>query len=350
MSVFFFTVGLCIIPVICVIILLKSIVIVSTGEVILIESFGKYSRMLDPGIHFIKPFVESCRYYRWSCRQEDNNGRIYNDITSSYRISTQPTMFDFVPIQVRTVDHVNVMVNGVLWFQINDAYQAVYHVKDCMQALEQVVLTRLRERASNMKLDELMQSKGLLQMGTMNDITEAVNDWGIMISALEIQSLVPPKATMAATQASINARHKAEARLVEERAQREVALLQAQTERELATIYSNSEAEKLNKQAETEAKAIVQKANAVSQKLLLEAETVSRMVEALGGDSRTYVELQKAKALQELASKVTGTTFISDKVLGLQSLGSLFTSLLNNNNNNNGLYANATDVPEILES
>lgn len=296
----------------------RGAVVVRTGEVVLVERLGKYCRSLQAGLHFLVPVVEACRRYRWTRNQEDvRSGAVYRAITASFRVSTRVTTYDFPPVLVVTSDQIMVSINGVLWFQVVDAYKAVYAISDMWDALEQVVMTRLRERASAMSLDEVMQNKGTVQEAVIADLQELASEWGLRIHKLDIQSIDPPKSVLKATQESINARHRAQARLTAERAEREVAVMREKSKRELARIEAESQselsriqAESINlrrvQEAESQAKAIITRAEAESERLRLEsgadAQAVASMVQALGGDSERLIEMERTKSLNALAS------------------------------------------------
>lgn len=295
-----------------------SILVVRTGEVVLVERLGKYCRSLQAGLHLLTPIVEACRRYRWTRNQEDvRTGAVYRAITASFRVSTRVTTYDFPPVNVVTSDQIMVSINGVLWFQVVDAYKAIYAVSDMWDALEQVVMTRLRERASAMTLDEVMQNKGTVQEAVMADLQELALEWGVRVQKLDIQSIDPPKSVLKATQESINARHRAQARLTAERAERDVAVMRekskrdlarirAESQRDLTRIQAESDSLKLVQAAESEAKAILTRAEAESERMRMEAEAeagaTAAMVGALGGDSERLVEMERTKSLHALAS------------------------------------------------
>ena len=61
---------------------------------VVIESFGRFKRILGPGIHFLIPIVETPRPFAW-VETVMNNGRISDVSFSNARVDTRETLFSF---------------------------------------------------------------------------------------------------------------------------------------------------------------------------------------------------------------------------------------------------------------
>ena len=78
-----------------------------------IERFGRYTRTLSPGLHFIVPFV-------------DTVGR---------KMNMQENVLDIPPQKVITKDNASVQVDAVAFYQVVDAARAAYEVQNLHLAI-----------------------------------------------------------------------------------------------------------------------------------------------------------------------------------------------------------------------
>ena len=94
-------------------VLLTSVVIVRQGYEYTVESFGRFTRTLSPGLHIIIPIVERV----------------------GAKINRMEQVLDVPSQDVITKDNATVRVDGVLFFQIQQAANAAYQVKDLNVAI-----------------------------------------------------------------------------------------------------------------------------------------------------------------------------------------------------------------------
>lgn len=96
-----------------------------------IERFGKHSRMLEAGLNFKVPFMETVAYDH-SLKEQVLN------VDQQYAI---------------TKDNVKIKIDGVLYFKIMDAYKASYSVDKPIQALSYLAQTSMRSEIGKLTLD-----------------------------------------------------------------------------------------------------------------------------------------------------------------------------------------------------
>ena len=87
-------------------VMVKCMIIVRQGYEYTVESFGKYTRTLKPGMHFLVPIVEAI----------------------GAKLSKMEQVLDVPSQEVITKDNAMVRVDGVLFYQIQDAVGAAYQV------------------------------------------------------------------------------------------------------------------------------------------------------------------------------------------------------------------------------
>ncbi len=112
----------------------STIKIVPQGYQFTVERFGKFTRILPPGISFLVPFI-------------DTVGR---------KISMMEAVFDVQRQEVITRDNAMVSCDAVVFTQVYDAAKAAYEVENLRLAISNLVLTNLRTVVGSLELDEVL--------------------------------------------------------------------------------------------------------------------------------------------------------------------------------------------------
>ncbi len=86
--------------------MLKFFVLTNQKEAKIIERFGRFSRVLEPGLSFKIPYVEEV----------------------SYKHSLKEQMVEIFDQTAITKDNVKMKIDGVLYFKIIDPYKVSYAV------------------------------------------------------------------------------------------------------------------------------------------------------------------------------------------------------------------------------
>ena len=97
----------------CVLLVFKGIKSVPQGYEFTVERFGKYTHTMEPGLHFIVPFVDGI----------------------GAKMSMMETVLDVPSQEVITKDNALVQVDGVVFYQVLNAARAAYEVSDMERRL-----------------------------------------------------------------------------------------------------------------------------------------------------------------------------------------------------------------------
>jgi regulator of protease activity HflC (stomatin/prohibitin superfamily) len=272
-----------------IVIVAKSITIISQSSTKIIERLGRYHATLNPGVNLIMPFIDKPRSIVIM-----RNKRYYYSI----EIDLREQVYDFDKQNVITKDNVQTEINALLYFQIVDPFKAVYEISNLPNAIEKLTQTTLRNIIGEMELDETLTSRDTINTKLRAVLDEATNKWGVKVNRVELQDINPPVSVLQAMEKQMQAERNKRAEILNSEGEKQSAILKSEGEK-MATI-NQAEAEKqraiLN--AEGVAAAKVKQAEA-------EARAVELITEAVGKSTNpaNYLLAQKyIRMLQEVAS------------------------------------------------
>lgn len=171
-----------------IVVILKSLVIIEKDEQAVIERFGKFSRILGKGTHFIIPFVETLRGIERTCS--------FNSLinTNKVKLSAQILKFPNDDRIFFAPNHEQLKVKGEIYYTITDTYKAVYEIDYILDSVNQLVASvvqkRLIERDKHLNpVNEIKNiSDNILEV--CNDYS---NNWGINIDRIKINQIIDNK-------------------------------------------------------------------------------------------------------------------------------------------------------------
>ena len=281
-----------------VIIVSKSITIVSQSETMIIERLGRYQATLKPGVNIIVPFIDKAKTIVTM-----RNGRYLYTNT----IDLREQVYDFDKQNVITKDNVQTQINALLYFQIVDPFKAVYEINNLPDAIEKLTQTTLRNIIGELELDETLTSRDTINTKLRAVLDDATNKWGIKVNRVELQDITPPQTVLQAMEKQMQAERNKRAEILNSEGEKQSAILKSEGEK-MATI-NRAEADKqreiLNaeglaaakiKQAEAEARAIELITEAVGKSTnpanyLLAQKYIQMMREVAEGDKTKTVYL-----------------------------------------------------------
>lgn len=286
--------------------LLKAVFLVRQAESVVIERFGRFDRLLTPGIHFVIPFVEAVRQVMWSDVQQIDQKRYYRTIKPISRIDLREAVFDFPKQNVITKDNVTMEISAILYYQITDPKAAVYEVANLPEAIEKLTQTTLRNVIGYMDLDETLVSRDSVNEKLRLILDEAADKWGVKVNRVELQEVNPPADIRQAMEKQMRAERDRRAIMLEAEGQKGAAILYAEGERESNVLRAQGLAESkvINAQGEAEARLKIQEAEAKA------IEMISKVLPQGGDPSAYLIAMQYIKALPEITKDKDGKMII----------------------------------------
>ncbi|WP_238881374.1 SPFH domain-containing protein [Clostridium sp. YIM B02551] len=286
-------------------IVVSSIKIVNTGYLFVLERFGQFHRVLEPGWHFTIPFADFVRK----------------------KVSTKQQILDIQPQAVITKDNVKISIDNVIFYRVLSAKDAVYNIEDFKSGIIYSTITNMRNIVGNMTLDEVLSGRDIINQELLKVVDDITDAYGIKILSVEIKNIIPPAEIQQAMEKQMKAERDKRAVILEAEGARQSSIERAEGEKQSKIL-----------QAEAEKQANIRRAEGLKESQLLEAEGKAKAIEVVAraqaeavslvnraiiesGTNEQVIALKQVEALQEMAKNPANKLILPNETLS--SLGSI---------------------------
>src|SRR5437763_4830518 len=135
---------------------MRSVRLVPQARVVIVQRLGRYHKTAGSGPVFVLPMIDS--------------------ILPTIDLREQVVPFD--PQPVITEDNVGIEIPTVVYYQIIDPRSSTYEVVSLMQAMDQLVLTSLRNVIGGLTLDKTLTSREEINSKMRAVLDEVTEKWG----------------------------------------------------------------------------------------------------------------------------------------------------------------------------
>ena len=285
--------------------LLNSVKIVSTGNAYIVEKMGVYSRTLEPGIHFLIPFIEN--------------------VVS--KVSLKRQVMDADPQSVITKDNVSVMIDTITYYSILDAKASKYNIENYKQAIYYTALTSMRAIIGEMTLDELLSSRDSINKRILAIVDAETDAYGIKVISCEIKNIHLPDSIKRSMEQLMTSKKDKEAKITKAEGDKISAIESAEGEKKSSILQAEAEKESKLLKAEADKEYAILQAQGQQEAILLQAQAEAKAIETINkailesGTNETVIALKQIEGLIEMAKNPANKLIIPTENMG--SLGNI---------------------------
>jgi regulator of protease activity HflC (stomatin/prohibitin superfamily) len=205
-----------------------------------VERFGRYTRMLRPGLNLVVPFI-------------DRIGR---------RMNVMERVLDVPQQEVITKDNASITVDGIAFFQVFDAAKASYEITSLDQAIVKLTMTNIRSVMGAMDLDQILSHRDEINERLLRVVDAAVSPWGVKVNRVEIKDIVPPADLIEAMGRQMKAERDKRAEILTAEGDRQSAILRAEGAKQAQILQAEGRREAAFRDAEARERSAAAEAKA----------------------------------------------------------------------------------------
>lgn len=169
-----------------------SVYQVQPDEAGVVTRFGRYSRVTDPGLHFVVPFIESVTKVPVERQLKEEFG--FRTVSAGVR-----TVYDerhFLEESLMLTGDLNVaVVEWIVQFKVQDPRAYLFNVRDIRSTFRDMSEAAMRDVVGDHSVDEVLTVGRERIAAQAKDLLQEINDryqTGISIQQLVLQDVNPP--------------------------------------------------------------------------------------------------------------------------------------------------------------
>lgn len=152
--------------IITIVLFFKSIKIIRPFEKGVVERFGKYRKIINQGLNFIIPFIETCRV-----------------------VDMREIVIGLDNQEALTKDNLKLLVDIVIHFKVIDPYKILYNVARVETSMRKLIDSFMEEIIGEILGDNLSVMRIEIKNQLFSKLEKSVYKWGIKLISVSINRL-----------------------------------------------------------------------------------------------------------------------------------------------------------------
>ncbi len=203
-----------------VVVIARGVRTVPQGYQWTIERFGRYRTTLLPGLRLINPFID----------------RI------GHKVNVQESVLEIPAQNVITKDNANVVVDGIVFYQVIDASQAAYEVRNLEVAVSNLTMTNIRTAIGALDLDETLSKRDEINERLLRVLDAATEPWGTKVTRVELKDVRPPADVQESMAKQLTADRDRRAAILRAEGVKQAAILEAEGAKQALRLRTQPDA------------------------------------------------------------------------------------------------------------
>ena len=133
-------------------------------------TFGKFTKVVNPGWRIVFPVIQSMS-----------------------RVDIRLKTVDVPSQDAITKDNISAKINAVIYYQIVDAAKATIDIQNIDYAVLQLAQTTMRNIAGSITLDELLTGRQTISDQIEEIVDQATKTWGVDVVTVELKDIELPE-------------------------------------------------------------------------------------------------------------------------------------------------------------
>jgi len=165
--------------------------IVQEGTVGVVQKYGKYSKLYAPGLYYINPCTETM-----------------------VTVDKRERIMDIRKQICMTKDNIAVIVDAVVYYQVEDTYKSLFSVYDLPFSITELCRTSLRDVFGIITLQEALEDREKPAEKLKELMDEATVTWGVDITRCLIQEILFTEDLQRSLATAATAKRQAESKII----------------------------------------------------------------------------------------------------------------------------------------
>ena len=272
----------------------KTFIIVPMRENVVKERLGKFDGVLEPGLHFMIPFIDR----------------------AAYRQEAREQVIDVPPQSCTTRDNIQVEVDGIVYLKVMDPRKASYGIGNYRLASVNLAQTTMRSEIGKLTLDDSFSERDTINESIVREIDKASEPWGVKMIRYEIKNITPSRRVIETMEKQMEAERAKRAEIVVSEGHKSAKIMVSEGERTEAVNLSEGEKQRRINEAEGRAAEIRLVAEATAKGTGLIAAAIrkpggrlavrSQLAEAWLGEFGRIVETARVSVVPAELARIKG--------------------------------------------